>query len=239
MREVEANHGERPLLVEHNVGGFGVDFDVELGHGTPVAHVVAAAHEHDFLHALNDARLHAHGHRDIGERAGGNQGDGARLACHDGFHDVVHRVLLLKRAGWHGQLDAVQAAFAVNRGSHFLRAHDGAVASGVHGHVGGVRLFEHRAGVVSHLFEALVASDGGHAQKLDFGVAQREQDGDGVVVSWIAIQDDLLRHDCSFKRGVACMPSAKYQEYSVKGITLKFNAFEMNRTRKLKVCIRC
>ena len=59
--------------------------------------------------------------------------------------------LLLERAGWHGQLDAVQAAFAVNRGSHFLRAHDGAVASGVHGHVGSVRLFEHRAGVVSHL----------------------------------------------------------------------------------------
>lgn len=159
-----------PLLVEHDVSGFGVDFDVELGHGAPVAHVVATAHKHDFLHALNDARLHTHGHRDIGERAGGNQGDGAWLACHDGFHDVVHRVLLLERAGWHGQLDAVQAAFAVNRGSHFLRAHDGAVASGVHGHVGGVRLFEHRAGVVSHLFEALLASDGGHAQKLDFGL---------------------------------------------------------------------
>lgn len=35
------------------------------------------------------------------------------------------------------------------------------------------------------------------------------------------------------------MPSAKYQEYSAKGITLKFNAFEMNRMRKLEVCIRC
>ena len=39
-------------------GGFWVDFDVELGHGTPVAHVVAAAYS--TTSRAHDARLHAH-----------------------------------------------------------------------------------------------------------------------------------------------------------------------------------
>ena len=48
VREVEADHGQRPRRVEHDVGGFGVDDDVELGHRAPVPHVEAAAHQHHF-----------------------------------------------------------------------------------------------------------------------------------------------------------------------------------------------
>jgi hypothetical protein len=81
------------------VRGLGVDDDVELGHGAPVAHVVAAAHEDNFLDTLHDARLLAGGHGDVGEARGGDQGDRARLVRHDGFNDEVDGVARVQLDG--------------------------------------------------------------------------------------------------------------------------------------------
>ena len=198
MGEVEAHHGKRPRLVEQDVSGLGVDLDVELGNRAPVALVVAATHKHDFLHALNDAGLHAHRHGDVGEGAGGHQRDGAGLGCHDGFHDVVNRMLFLKRARGHGQFHTVEAAFAVNGSGNLLRTHDGAIAARVHGDVRRMGLFQNGARIVGNLVEALVAPNRGYADELDLRVAERQKQCNGVVVARIAIENDFFRHDSSF-----------------------------------------
>lgn len=82
----------------------------------------------------------------------------------------------------------------MDRRRGFGFADERAAAAHVHRHIGGVRLFEDGAGVVGNLVEALVTADGGHAQQIDRGVAQGEQDGHGVVVPGIAVEDDLLSH---------------------------------------------
>ena len=79
--------------------------------------MVATTHEDYFLNALDDARFLARCHRDISKRAGGHQGDGARLVGHDGVDDEVDGVGVGKRGAWVRKLDAfhVHAGGAVDR----------------------------------------------------------------------------------------------------------------------------
>ena len=92
------------------------------------------------------------------------------------------------------QFNAVKTGFAVNGSCHFLLAHQRTVTSGMHRHVGGMRLFQHCTGVVGHLVKALIATYRGDAQQIDIGIAHGKQDGDGVIMSRIAIKDDFLGH---------------------------------------------
>ena len=136
VREVQAHHHHGPLLVEDDVRGFGVDDDVELGHGAPVAHVVAAAHEDNFLHTLNDARLLAGCHGDVGEARCGDQGDRARLMCHDGFNDEVDGVARVQLDSGLGLLRAVHPGITVDAGGCFDGADQGAIATCGEGNTG-------------------------------------------------------------------------------------------------------
>ncbi len=149
-------------------------------------------------------------------------------------HDVSPRASA-RAGGWARAADAVQAAFAVNRRSHFLRTHDGTVASGVHGHVGGVRLFEHRAGVVRHLSRLWLpptvvtpkSSISGLPSASRMATASSCPGSQSRMIFFVTI--------APLKEGLLCMPSGKsIKKYSAKGITLKFSASEMNRMRKLK-----
>ena len=194
MRQIQSDHGDRPGFIEHDVSGFRIDLDVELGHGTPVAHMVSAAHKHDFLDTFNNARLHAGGHGNVGQRSGRHQSDGAWLVAHNGVDNPVDGMAGFQRTAGFRQFNAVKTGFAVNGSCHFLLAHQRTVTSGMHRHVGGMRLFQHCTGVVGHLVKALIATYRGDAQQIDIRIAHGKQDGDGVIMSRIAIKDDFLGH---------------------------------------------
>ena len=153
--------------------GLGIDLDIELGDWGPIALVVAAAHEDDFLDALDDARLLARGHRDIGKRAGGHQGDGAGLVGHDGVDDEVDGVGVGKRGAWLRKLDAlnVHASGAVDGLGNLNGAHEGAIAAGINRNLRVTSDFLDHQGIVGDLIQGLVAAHGGNAQQLDVGVA--------------------------------------------------------------------
>ena len=95
------------------------------------------------------------------------------------------------------QFNAVKTGFAVNGSCHFLLAHQRTVTSGMHRHVGGMRLFQHCTGVVGHLVKALIATYRGDAQQIDIGIAHGKQDGDGVIMSRIAINHNRQCHSSS------------------------------------------
>lgn len=195
MGQVESHHGDRPCLVEYDVRRFGVNFDVEFGHGAPIAHMVTATHEHDFLDAFDDARLHAYGHGDVGQRSGRHEGDGSRLVVHDGVDDPVDRMPWFQRAGRFGQFDAVKTGLAVDGGGDFLLAYDGPIAAGMYRDISGMRLLQHGARIVGDLVEALVAANRGDADQIDVRIADSQQNGDGIVVAGIAVQNDFLCHE--------------------------------------------
>src|SRR5574337_757922 len=50
----------------------------------------------------------------------------------------------------------------------------------------------HGKRVAGDLLDRLVARDGGDPEQFDLGISRREQNGDRVVVTRIAVQDDLL-----------------------------------------------
>ena len=192
--DIQADHGQRPALVEDDVGGLGVAQDVELGHRRRVADAVGAAHEDDLLEAFDDAGLHASGHRDIGQGAGGDDGDGAGLVAHHGLDEPGDGVLLGQRAARLGQLDAVQAGLAVDVGGVNGLADERLHAAGVDGDLGASGELAHRPGVEGDLLEAVVAADGRDAQEVDLRAPEREEDRDRVIMARIAIEDHLGCH---------------------------------------------
>jgi hypothetical protein len=224
VREVQAHHHHGPLLVEHDVRGLGVDDDVELGNGAPVAHVVAAAHEDNFLHTLHDARLLAGGHGNVGEARGGDQCDRARLVRHDSFNDEVDGVARVQLDGGLGLLRAVHAGIAVDAGCRFDGADQWAVAAGSEGNAGDAGDRGDGEGVPGDLFQGLVAHHGGHCEQLDVRVAVCQQQRHGVVMARVAVKNDLLAcrcHGVGFHGSLhvigACLVLARGRALSIQG----------------------
>ena len=131
--------------------------------------MVSAAHKHDFLDTFNNARLHAGSHGNVGQRSGRHQSDGAWLVAHNGVDNPVDGMSGFQRTTGFRQFNAVKTGFAVNGSCHCT-------------------------GVVGHLVKALIATYRGDAQQIDIGIAHGKQDGDGVIMSRIAIKDDFLGH---------------------------------------------
>ena len=94
--QIQSDHDHRPGFVEDDVSRFRVDLDIEFSHCRPVAGVVAAAHQHHFANALDDAWFLACRQRDIGQGAGGHQGDFTWLVAHHQIDDDIHRVALIE-----------------------------------------------------------------------------------------------------------------------------------------------
>jgi hypothetical protein len=161
--------------------------------------VESTAHEHHLAHPVDDARLLACGEGDVREPAGGHEGDLARLARHDRLDDQIDRVPrveLQRRLGQHGP---VHARFAMDVWGQLDRANERPWAAGREGNPHQTCDLGHRERVAGDLLERLVAHHGGHGDEFDFWTAVGEQDGDGVVVPGIAVQDDLAGHGGSFE----------------------------------------
>ena len=78
---------------------------------------------------------------------------------------------LFERTGGHGQFDAVQPCFAMDRFCHFLLAHERAIGTCIYRNIMSVRCFEHCARIVGDLFEALIPPDRGDSHDLDLWIS--------------------------------------------------------------------
>ena len=199
--QIQSDHGDRPFFVEDDVGGFGVDLDVEFGDCRPVTDVVAASHEDDFADAFDDARLFAHGHGDVGQGAGGNQGHFAGFVCHDGLDDEVDGVAGIEFDRF-GQDDAVESGVTVAVGCCFDRADQGAYTPRGDRDAAHAVDVGQTQGVVGDLLQCLVAADGGDGQEVNIRIGVCQQHCYGVVVSGIAVKNNLSRHRRPYSHGV-------------------------------------
>src|ERR1700676_1373050 len=72
VADVEADHGQRPAGLKHDLRGFWIIIDVGFRGGVYVAAFDRATHQDDLFDQRHDRRIFLDGERDIGERADGN-----------------------------------------------------------------------------------------------------------------------------------------------------------------------
>ena len=102
-------------------------------------------------------------------------------------------MLLLQRHFRLRQVGPVQAGLAVHLlGGHQV-PHQRPHRAGENLGLGPAGQFADLAGVLLGELQGDIAGDGGDSQHLEFGTCQRQQDGDGVVLSRVGVDDDLLR----------------------------------------------
>src|SRR5437763_7790480 len=98
---------------------------------------------------------------------------------------------------WHRRLaerGAVEPRIAVNMGGRFQLPDQGPVAAGCDGDVPDASDSRDSAGVEAGLVEGLIPGHGRDCEQLDLRVAVGEQDRHGVVVTGVAIENDLSGH---------------------------------------------
>lgn len=191
VREVEPHHGDVPIGTEHHIGGLRVGIDVEFRRRRDVTPGVASPHRDDFLHPLYDARFLAGGECDVGVGTDGYQRDGLRLMRHDRVDDEVDGMppVEIKRGG--RQHGAVEPGIAMNLEGQHLVDDERAGRALRDRHLDAIsRAYGQR--IARGVLDIVVARNRGDAEKVDARVAGRQQDGDGIVVPRIAVQNDLF-----------------------------------------------
>ncbi len=83
----------------------------------------------------------------------------------------------------------------MNRLGELDRSHERPVRAAGEGNAGDPGHPGDRERVACGLLYGLVAHDGGDPEEFDLWVAPGEQQGDGVVVSGVTVEDDLLWHE--------------------------------------------
>ena len=129
--------------------------------------------------------------RDVGEWTNGNEPQAGGVAT--GVDDEPNGVGPVERCRGRRQIGAVEPALAVHEGTELRFGDEGAVAARVHGHVD-LEQVAHHERVVGRAFERRVARHRRDADQV--GVAGGGDDGDGVVVARVAVEQDrgLRRH---------------------------------------------
>jgi hypothetical protein len=197
VRDVQPDHDDVPPGPHDDARGLGVGADVELRDRGPVARPVGAAHEHDLPHAVDDPRLGARRQGDVGQRPGRHEGHRPGVARHHRLHDDLDRVPGIERQYRLGEHRAVEPRLPVDARRVVPLPDQRAVGARRERHPGDPADPGHGQGVPGDAVEGLVAGDGRDGQQLDLRAAVREQQGDGVVVPGVAVQDDRVRHAAS------------------------------------------
>ena len=203
------------IFVKHDMRRLGVDFDIELRHRAPVAHMIATAHQHHFLDPLGNARLFAHRHGDIGQAAGRHQRHAAGRVSHHGIDDQIHRVARVQLQVGFRQHWAIEAGIAMNVGRHFDIAHQRAWAAGGEGHAGDIGDARHRQRVARHFVQRLITHHGGDRQQVDLRIAPASSRAmasscpgsqSSMIFSWLFLmQERFLQHNAARRRGIMPM----------------------------------
>ena len=173
--------------MEDGLRGLGVGPDVELGGRGHVAVGDRAAHEDDALHVGAARALEEQG--DVGQRPRRHERDRLRARGDRPLHEV-DGVLTERRPARRGQRRAVETAFAVDVGRDGELPDEGPIGARRDGNIGAAGEVEHPKGVRRRLLERLVPVHDGHAEHVELGACEREEQRDRVVVPRIAVEDD-------------------------------------------------
>ena len=193
---VEADHRHVEAAREHPLRRLGIGPDVELGGRGDVALRDRATHEHDALGPR--VRVAGEEQRDVGQRAGGDEGRAVEARGQE-----VDGVLVHRRARGRRQVGAVQPRLAVHGGREPRGADERPVRPGRNRNVAAAGQLQHAQRVGGRLVERLVARHRGDAEQLDLGAGEREEQGDRVVVTGIAVEQDRGRHAPEYLPGGA------------------------------------
>ena len=120
--------------------------------------------------------------RDVGERADGHDPD----VVVRGIEQKAHGIVAGRRALVFDAIHPAQTVGAVNAAGVDGLAHQRLGGAHMHGRVH-IEEGGSQQGVVGDRIQRRVAAHGSDAEYLR--VAMRENDGDGVVVAWVAIDD--------------------------------------------------
>jgi hypothetical protein len=203
--QVQPDHHDGPLFIEDNVCGLGVDDDIEFGDGAPVADMVAAAHQHDLFDSFHYPGFFARRQCNIGEAARRDKRDRSGFVGHDDVDDQVDGMPLVQDQGRLRQDRSVQARFTMDGRGVLTLPHERASGAGRERDIRDAGDTGNRQRVAGHFLERLVPDNSRDGQQLNFRAAVRQQDGDRVIVAWVAVQNDLLRHGAPLHWG-RCPP---------------------------------
>src|ERR1700694_3403877 len=89
---------------------------------------------------------------------------------------------------------AVHTRFSMNIGRVFRRAHKRAIHAHSDWDMADIRQRTDFQRVARRLLYRLVASHGRYSQQVDLWMVGCQQDGNSVVVSWVAVEDDFVLH---------------------------------------------
>ena len=143
------------------------------------------------LDARRDPRLADQRQGDVGERPERAQRDRAARLVHQRLDDEIDGILFLQRHRRLRQIRPVETGLAVHLLGGDQFAHQRPDRSGIDLDVRPAGEFADLAGVLLGQLQRHVAGDGCDAEHLQFGAAERQQDGDGVVLAGIGVDDDL------------------------------------------------
>src|SRR5580704_1124184 len=200
--DVEADHGERNAGIEDDARGFGIHIEIEFGGGSDVAAAERAAHDDDGFDQRSNRGIGFEDGGDVGERADGDDGNFARVGADDaanefggGFGDGL--------GFGFGEIHAAEAVVAVGVFGGDEAANERSGGAGGYGDVGAAGDFNQAQGVGKSERERDVAADWRDGFDVEFGGAEGEEDGDGVVDAGVGVEDDAVGFGGSGRR-VGC-----------------------------------
>ena len=193
VRHVEPDHGERGARLEHDMSGVRIGEDVELGGCGDIAGADGAAHRHDLAHIREHRRVLDDGERDIGKGPKRGERDGLRRR-EERIDQEIDRVDRFGRAARFRQVRAVYARRPVDALGGDRLAHQGARAAGIDRHLRPAAEVPDPACIALGQRQRDIAGNGRNAQKVElFRRGEGQQQGDGVVLAGVAIDDQRAR----------------------------------------------
>ena len=196
--DIQPDHRYPPIGAKNKVGGFGVVADVGFGGGTGIArHQGIAAHQHDLIHPVGDARLQSQGQGDIGQRADWRQCDVAGMRPQR-FDDERRRAQVNRGAGRRRQEDIALSVFAMYIRHRTLKG-PGERMGGALGDWNGTAPgdFEQPQGINCRQVGMHIAENGCQADDLKLWRTQGEEYRHGVIDAGVGVYDDFSRHGLS------------------------------------------
>ena len=202
MGDLQRHERNRPAAVEHDRGGLRVGPDVELRGGGEVPLPDRATHDADLGDPREQLRVRPHEARDVRQRPGRDERDAVRRSA-DQPRQQLHGALGHGPDSRFRQVRAVEAGRAMDVIGDVAGPHERARRPGRHRDVGPAEERQDAKRVTGGVLHARLAGHGRDPQDPELGACEREEDGQGIVVAGVAVEDHGPREHSRRVRGGA------------------------------------
>ena len=189
MGEIETAEHDRRAAAQHDVGGFGIEGDVELGRGGDVAEG-PATHDRDPRDPLRQGRISLQRRRDVGERAGRHDPHARVLAGR--LDEEPGRVVGADRSVQLGKRRAREAGLAVHVPGMVERVAVERPAAPECTSTSMPSSCTSASAFAGRVFEPDVARHRGDAEQP--APVRRDRERDRIVMARIAVEDHIEHH---------------------------------------------